>query len=323
MLNRGCSWRWDGVLCVIPILLALVLVVPVRAQQAADTGFDPRITDPRTPSGTGPRILIDGGHTNFHTLDGRYAPFAAVCRADGYRVAGSTTALTPELLAEVDLLVIANALHPRNAEDWSLPTPNAFTPQEVMLIREWVGAGGGLLLIADHMPFPGAVESLAEAFGVRYRNGFVVIGAQRNRLVFARESGSLASHVVTGDPLAPLQRVATFMGSALTGEDLTPLLILPEGAVSLEPAVAWQFEQDTAQTDVAGWYQGAVDTYGNGRAAFFAEAAMFTSQRQGNGPVMGLGSPEAEENLELLRNLLAWLTPIQDAPAAAPANGGR
>ena len=36
-------------------------------------------------------------------------------------------------------------------------------------VRDWVKGGGSLLLIADHMPFPGAAGTLASAFGVRFR----------------------------------------------------------------------------------------------------------------------------------------------------------
>ncbi len=102
----------------------------------------------------------------------RYLAFVTLLRRDGYVVRGSSAALTAETLASSDVLVISNALNERNLDDWSLPTPSAFTGEEITAVREWVHAGGALMLIADHMPMPGAAESLAAVFGVEFLNGF-------------------------------------------------------------------------------------------------------------------------------------------------------
>ncbi len=69
-------------------LLAVVViaVTSARAQQVPDTAFKPPIAKPAYAAGKGPRVVIDGGHHNFHTVDGRYAPFANLLRRDGYRL---------------------------------------------------------------------------------------------------------------------------------------------------------------------------------------------------------------------------------------------
>jgi len=72
-------------------------------------------------------------HHNFHTADGRYAPFAKLLRRDGYRVEAWRTPFGA--LRGVDVLVISNALHERNEKDWSLPTPSAFTTEEIGVVR--------------------------------------------------------------------------------------------------------------------------------------------------------------------------------------------
>ena len=77
-------------------------------------------------------------------------------------------------LAEAQVLVIANSLAEANVKKWKLPTPSAFGDDEVAAIVEWVEGGGSLLLIADHMPFPGATADLAEAFGIFFSNGFAL-----------------------------------------------------------------------------------------------------------------------------------------------------
>ena len=58
-------------------------------------------------------------------------------------------------MRDVDILVIANA--GTDAESsWELPTPSAFTDDEIDVVVRWVADGGALFLIADHMPAAGA-----------------------------------------------------------------------------------------------------------------------------------------------------------------------
>ena len=149
------------VVTALAVLAGTGRVQPAAAQQLGDTTLAPVVESPAFPMGDGPRVALDEAHFNFHTLDGRYAPFARLLRADGFVVEPMRGPFSEESLSDVDLLVIANALHPRNEQDWSLPNPSAFTPDEVAAVREWVEGGGALLLIADHMPFPGAAASIA------------------------------------------------------------------------------------------------------------------------------------------------------------------
>ena len=76
-------------------------------------------------------MLVDAAHGNFHKIDGRFAAFAALLRADGYRVASADQPITPALLATADVFVIANAVKGGEDAKWVLPTPPAFTPEEV------------------------------------------------------------------------------------------------------------------------------------------------------------------------------------------------
>ena len=68
------------------IYLALAILVaaplPVTAQQRPDLEFRPLIIDPAFEIGTGPVVLIDEAHFNFHTAEGRYKPFAELLRRD-------------------------------------------------------------------------------------------------------------------------------------------------------------------------------------------------------------------------------------------------
>lgn len=72
------------------IILLIVLILPVClfSQHQVDTTYNPIIQNPEYESGEGPLIFIDEGHYNFHTIDGRYKPFANLLKRDGYNVAG-------------------------------------------------------------------------------------------------------------------------------------------------------------------------------------------------------------------------------------------
>lgn len=62
----------------------------------------------------------------------------------------------------------------------------------------WVSGGGSLLLIDDHMPFPGAAETLAAAFGILLADGFATDSTCGiDELVFRRSDRSLADHPIT------------------------------------------------------------------------------------------------------------------------------
>ncbi len=299
---------------VLGFALAGLVLPPLCAQQRADTAFAPPIAAPSFPTDRGPVVLVDEAHHNFHTTTGRYQPFAALLRRDGYVVRSLHQSFSSETLAPGRLLVVANPLHARNTrEGWSLPTPPAFTAAEVAAVQRWVEAGGALLLIADHMPFPGAAANLAAAFGFTFSNGFARDATDRSVLTFTAARGLAADHpAVRGrSPADHVTSVTAFTGSAFRPPAAAiSLLTLPADCVSLEPQTAWKFEPATTRTvPVGGWSQGAVLSVGRGRLAVFAEAAMFSAQLSGaqNRP-MGMNSPDAPQNARFLLNLVRWLT---------------
>ena len=72
---------------------------PAQAQQVPVTEFRPPIANPTYPLGTGPIVLIDEAHSNFHTATGLYRPFAELLRRDGYVVRGSAEPFTRQVRA--------------------------------------------------------------------------------------------------------------------------------------------------------------------------------------------------------------------------------
>jgi uncharacterized protein (DUF2249 family) len=302
-------------------LIALALAVLVTsalgapragAQQVADTSFRPPIPDPAYRTGRGPVVMLDEAHFNFHTAEGRYKPFAELLRRDGYVVKSSRLKFSRASLRGGRILVIANPLAERNRTDWSLPTPSAFSEEEVEAVRVWVKGGGSLLLIADHMPFPGAAGTLASAFGVRFSNGYAMDEKGQGPMLFKLSDGSLREHQITRGRAAAerVTTVATFTGSAFQIEgEAQPLLVLGPSVSSFLTSVAGQMTDETPRIPVGGWYQGAVMRFGKGRVCVFGEAAMFSAQLAGpnRGP-MGMNAPVAAQNPQFLLNVMHWLS---------------
>lgn len=254
------------------------------AQQVADTAFEPPIARPAYAQGEGPVVLLDEAHFNFHTASGRYFAFASLLRRDGYRVEPSTAKFTPDSLQRGVILVIANALHESNKEEWSPPNPSAFTDAEIAAVRQWVEKGGALMLIADHLPFPGAADAMASTFGIHFNNGYAREPSQAHGpILFDRERGSLVDHPITRGRWTgeAVTKVATFTGSAFQIDQGEPLFRFSDDARAFMPRVFGEaFRLDMPNTPIKGWLQGAVLRVGKGRMAVFGEAAMFSADRK-------------------------------------------
>lgn len=279
------------------------------AQQVADTLFNPPILNPAYALGQGSVVFIDEAHENFHTASGRFKPFAYLLQRDGYIVKPFSQAFSPETLSQVKILVVANALHPNNQTQWTLPTPSAFTEQEIAALQEWVKSGGSLFLIADHMPFPGAAEKLAASFGVKFYNGFAMKRKGSSKDIFTLKKGlqecSLTSGRNESEKISSLQ---SFGGQAFQiPETAQPVIILNEEYQILLPQTAWKFTKDTPVMPGNNLAQGAYMPYGEGKVVIFGEAAMFTAQLAGGKSKMGMNAPSAKQNAQFLLNTIHWL----------------
>jgi hypothetical protein len=306
------------------LLLSVIVVCLVtgaaHAQQAPDLKYRPPLPRPAYEGKQGPRVAIDEAHHNFHTADGRYKPFAEFLRRDGYRVTGLAETLSADSLESVDVLVIANPLNRRNVKNWSLPTPSAFTRDEIVALRTWTEQGGSLFLIADHFPFPGAAGELAKAFGVEFSNGFATPGNRKpgQRDTFEYGTGLMKNAITRGRAdKERITKVATFVGSAFKlPKDATAILVFGDNSVSLETRKASERTFETPpKVSIDGWCQGAVLKIGSGRVALFGEAAMFSAQLAGaRKRPMGMNAPEAKQNHQLLLNVMHWLTRAKGMP---------
>ncbi|SEN86097.1 hypothetical protein SAMN05216436_12354 [bacterium A37T11] len=292
----------------------------LKAQQVQDTSYQIKIKRARYELGQGPKVLIDEGHHNFHTMDGRYKIFSTILKADGFQVSGYPGKFSVEGLKGVSILVIANALSARNENDWSLPTPSAFSADEISVLKKWVSDGGSLLLIADHMPFPGAASDLGQAFGFKFFNGFAIDSVKRSLGkggpdIFSVKDQTLATHIAVqgSTPADRVNHVATFGGQAFNiPKKAISLLKLRDGFEVLLPDTAWKFHNDTKKVNVGGLSQAAILQSGKGRVAVFGEAALFSAQVSGKEKrPMGVNHPLATENVQFLLNVIHWLNHLK------------
>jgi hypothetical protein len=294
------------------------------AQQIADPDFKPAIEKPAYQR-SHPVVVLDEAHANFHTVSGRYKPFADLLQADGYRVIAGTQTFTAGALGGAQVLVIANAvgLGLNNANVGN--PPPAFTDAECDAVRDWVRAGGSLLLIADHAPFGATAASLAERFGVEMGKGYawVVTGNSSEpstTIEYSRDKALLGTHAITRG----VTRVVAFTGQSLS---------VPPGATALlKFGVAYESSAADGQADMAAFREGkptkarsltnraqavAFD-YGKGRVVMTGEAAMFSAQvirfkdEQGRSQEskMGMNVP-GNDNQRFLLNILHWLTRLE------------
>lgn len=295
------------------ILLSVLLCISISfAQQIGDPDFNPPIFNPAYQFGKGSKIFIDEAHNNFHTREGRYKPFADLLERDGYVIQSLKDSINKTSLQNVDIIVISNALNFKNTESWTLPTPSAFTDDEIKNLVSWVNDGGSLFLIADHMPFPGAAGELASRFGFKLNNGFAYDSVNGGRPdLFTRKDGTLHDNFITvgRNPKDAVDSIYSFTGEAFQiPDDAIPVLTFNNNFISLMPDTAWNFKDDTPQISIAGWSQGAVKNFGKGKVAVWGEAAMFSAQIAGNNNrKVGMNAPEAKYNYQLLLNIIHWL----------------
>lgn len=292
----------------------------VEAQQLPDRFYRPPVERPTWRAGEGPRVCVDEAHHNFHTLDDRFWAFGELLRRDGYVTVPLTERLSAQALARCRVLVISNAqLSDQGWDTYPHPTPSGFDRDEIEATHAWVRGGGSLLLIADHMPLAGVAADLAARFGVTFHDGFAFDGVDERTgqprsapTVFTAAGDTLGRHAILEGrgPGESVARVRSFTGQAFTAPGTAaPLLVLPASSVLLLPERAWEFGPTTRRLDVGGWLQGAVMTVGDGRAAFFGEAAMFSAQVAGpERTPIGMNAPMAEQNFQFVLNVLHWLT---------------
>jgi len=283
--------------------LILILSIQLDGQQRPDLDFEPVVSTPRyeTPSVT---ICFDTIHHNLHKPSGGFAALARLLKADGYRIS-EPSELNDRTLDECHIFIIANPLNKANVGRWIRPILSAYDKDEIACLDNWVSKGGRLLVIADHMPFAGAAAELAQNFGFRYFDGFVMAGEDHwPPETYRKSDGTLKDVFLTQD----IDSLAGFTGSALDS---------PEGALIVAnfpkdynlyiSEEAWVFDEQTEVVALDSLEMGAVMPFGKGKLAFFTEAAMFTAQIVQDRYRVGFNMPGGYQNQSFILKLIHWL----------------
>jgi len=291
------------------LAFSLTISVTTRAQQIADPEFKAIVSHPAY-SKTGPRVLFDEGHNNFHTTTSRYKPFSDLITEDGYYVVPSRKAFTKESLATFKVLIIADALGAEEMDDEGADR-SAFTDEECDTVREWVKNGGALLLAAGQTPFAGAAENMAKRFGVDMSKGNTsdeahTVPAPNNPgfIEYSRENRLLLDHPITQgrNDGEKITRVIAFTGQSLKGPEGSGVFLrLADTAVDKIPAAG-------KDVSAAGRAQGIALKFGKGRVVLLGEPAIISAQITGRekSPI-GMNYPGVD-NRQLALNIMHWLS---------------
>lgn len=272
---------------------------------------------------------MDVAHNNFQSAErtpGGFKPFAKLLRGDGYRVRESSQKFTAEMLADCDILVIASATGDDNLRDWAFPHPSAFTRREIEALYQWIRNGGGLLLITDHAPIPGAAADLGTMLGVVALDGYAQLRQAPKPDVFSREDGNLAGHAIFRgrSESERVESVGTFVGHPFqASRDWSPLLKFgPEATAYVH--LGFNFpdlpREQWPRFSVSGWLHAAARRVEKGRVVLLGEVSICTALQVGEErrPV-GMNHPSAKQNAQFCLNVVRWLSGVLEPAGAGQA----
>ena len=307
-------------------MAVLLVAAPALArQQGPDPTYAPVIARPAYAADA-PVVLLDEGHGSIQTIEGRYAGFAALVRADGYDLrAGRLPLDAPGALDDVDVLVISNA-----AQRVGGASPSAFTVSEIRTVEAWVRAGGSLLLAADHAPHGVAAQALGRAFGVRMGLGYAFRldgpDSVTSQMTFTAAAGTLGDHPILRGRL-PDERVSTiqsFTGQSIAGPDGSTILMamLPTdreaGNLAALQDISRHLRAGEPAADVLDMLstpalaaQGVAFRHGDGRVVVLGEAGMLTAQMissPGREPRRFGLQTDGHDDQQFALNILHWLS---------------
>ncbi|MEU6779258.1 DUF6421 family protein [Nonomuraea angiospora] len=249
-----------------------------------------------------PRVLFDEAHSESWTVrrevaeainpahpdDNSYARAAGLLRHLGHTVGAHTAgALTPETLAEQDVLVIA---HP-SGERWERTIGQGspvFSAAELDAIESFVADGGGLVVLAEEEQdkYGNNLRELLWRFGVGVAHTTVRDPKHAHRDV---ATWVLAEPATTSGLLAGVRAACFYRTGVLT--------VAGEGEVLFATSPT---------ADPAGAPLAAAVRYGKGRVVAFADSDLF-----------GDDSIEDYDHRRLWGNVVTWAARVPDAGGAA------
>lgn len=261
--------------------------------------------------GKGPIIYFDEAHVNTYRITDRFAPLASLLTKDGYQVLPYKINFTDKGLATGKIMVMGNPWG-QTVNGWKVDSVNTLTTQELSALREWVTAGGRLLLITDHTPHANRSAQIAKAFGFEILKGQVIdTSATGMASLLTAELGNLGKHVIFEgrNDSEKVDQVGIFTGTAIKiPEKAKPILKYGKDHVLYFPAIPWQFGPNTEKQSAEGMCMAATLDYGNGKVAIVSDIQMFCSlKHEATGEKIGMNWKYATQNARFALNLFHWL----------------
>jgi hypothetical protein len=180
---------------VVRAAVVAAFVSSVSACQFPDPYYAPVFPDPVYDV---PTIAFDRTHENLRAIDGAFGSFAALARADGYRVRDFDVTFVPGCLANLPDCAYWNALWEVDILAMVMPlTP--LSDEESAVLALWTVFGGSLLLVPDKETQ--LVETLLQQFRIEWR-----LGCPAN-VLHQRSEGTLAEGHPIVDGRSPVERV--------------------------------------------------------------------------------------------------------------------
>ena len=282
-----------------------------------DTSFDSSVANPMYLQGQGPKILLDNSHHNFFIQWDFIEPFENLAKADGYQPVIDNKLFTEDYLAQFDIVMIVTALPFDFTTKTEVTTESTFTEHEINALYQWVFNGGSLLVFSEHAPFDQAINPLLAKFGIVSSVGTVIdtvhYDKSSNRkgwIVYSQENGLLDTQhpIISGrNSSETVNRLVTFGGSALSGENYTNILKLSENARNIR--------HSTGVGPIGmGESQGLAGFLGSGKVVAFGDSngftAMSVNREDGSTQSLGMNTPEYDWK-KLVLNTLHWLSKEQ------------
>lgn len=261
--------------------------------------------------GKGPIIYFDQAHLNRFRITDRFKPIADMLSGDGYQVKSYFQPFTDKGLKTGKILVMANAVAP-SVNGWRVDSAQAITREELVALKNWVTEGGRLLLIADEMPYPSRIKTVAEAFGFEFQNNMVRdTSAREMGDIFSEGLKSLGKHVIFEgrNDNEIVDQVVTFGGCAIKApEKAKPLLTYDNRFVAFYPKYPNQIESSTEQHSAEGLLMGATLDYGSGKIVVLGDIHLMCALKHGRtGQKAGMNHKYATKNALFVMNMFHWL----------------
>ena len=283
------------------------------ASQVIDTSFDTRINNPAHPK-KDCIIGFDEGHLNAFKVTGKMKKLGELLKNDGYKIIVDTERFTLSRLLKYDILITGGAIGKFSRDSF----PQAYSPEEIEAIYNWIYQGGSLLLMTDHPPFDTSVTALVSRLGSKSGVGIVrdSINSFKSTkrqdyyqgwIIFSKENKGLSNHpIVFGrNKKERIHKVMTQGGSSVLG------LLGSTNILAFSKFAQNEMHRTFLGPTPLQNSQMIAYSLGKGRVVITADGTFFSAQKVTlkDGESFGLGMSRNDfDNRQLVLNVMHWLS---------------